>query len=163
MVDAQRELVLVDGRSGSGKTQWATQAARASGFLLISLDDVYPGWDGLDAGHWRVYRDAIVPWSRGEAGTLLRWDWAQMTFAEEMSIPADVSLIVEGCGALSSLTSPHATRRYWLEAETSVRRRRALERDGEVFSPHWQRWALQEERFYALHRSRELADRVIST
>lgn len=158
-----RELVLVDGRSGAGKTQWATEAARVSGFALISLDDVYPGWDGLDAGHWRVFQEAIVPWSNGKPVTLRRWDWQERTHGELISIPPEASLIIEGCGALSSLTSPYATRRYWIEADESTRRTRALDRDGELFAPHWQRWALQEERFYARHRSRELADHIIST
>ena len=163
MARAERELVLVDGRSGAGKTQWATEMARSTGLLLISLDDVYPGWDGLDAGHWRIYRECILPWSQGQLGVLRRWDWQTMAPGSEITVSPDSSLIIEGCGALSTWTSPHATSRYWIDADDSVRRRRALDRDGAMFAPHWQRWALQEERFYALHRSRELADSIIPT
>ena len=163
VASSPRELVLVDGRSGAGKTQWATQRATASGFFLLSLDDIYPGWDGLDAGHWRVYREGILPWLRGEKAALPRWDWGAMAPGGTIEIPSTRSLIIEGCGALSSFTSPLATHRYWIEADADIRRRRALERDGEVFSTHWQRWALQEERFYAIHRSRDLADEIILT
>jgi len=72
-------------------------------------------------------------------------------------------VVIEGCGALSILTAPYATHRYWIEADIEVRKRRALERDGELFAPYWTRWALQEDRFYSTHRSWELADSVVRT
>lgn len=165
MVDqrAGRQLILVDGRSGSGKTWWASRRATETGLLLLSLDELYPGWDGLDAGHWVAYTKVILRWSAGEVATVRRWDWQAMAPGDEMVIPADVDLLIEGCGALSTFTAPYATQRYWLEADGAVRKQRALERDGDVFSPHWLRWALQEDRFYALHGSKDLADVVIHT
>ena len=36
------------------------------------------------------------------------------------------------------------------------------ERDGEMYAPHWTRWALQEERFLALHESVALATEIQS-
>ncbi len=44
---ARPRITLVDGRSGSGKTTFATELAEREGAQLLSLDDVYPGWDGL--------------------------------------------------------------------------------------------------------------------
>ena len=159
---AERTLLLVDGRSGAGKTLWAKQRQEESGFFLLSLDDIYPGWDGLDAGHRHAFHHGILPWSRGEVGRLRRWDWESMSPAGVIELDPEVSLIVEGCGALSSLTSPFATQRYWVEADADVRRERALGRDGDMFAPHWVRWALQEDRFYSIHQSPQLADVVMS-
>ena len=68
-------LVLIDGRSGAGKTSFATQLARARSALLISIDDAYPGWDGLDAGSWHIYSRVLVPWSSGVQGSYQTWDW----------------------------------------------------------------------------------------
>ena len=42
-----------------------------------------------------------------------------------------------------------------------LRRRRALDRDGAVFSPHWERWAAQED--VVLASVRERADLVVDT
>ncbi|MEO8095730.1 MAG: hypothetical protein ABI632_12485, partial [Pseudolysinimonas sp.] len=42
-----RPVVLIDGRSGAGKTTLARELAPLVGAQLVSLDDVYPGWDGL--------------------------------------------------------------------------------------------------------------------
>lgn len=159
----RRQLLVVDGRSGAGKTQWARHKQEESGFFLLSLDDIYPGWDGLDAGHRHAFHHAIVPWSRGKVARLRRWDWNSMSPAGVIEIDPEVSLIVEGCGALSSLTSPFASERYWVEADPEVRRERALGRDGEMFAPHWVRWSLQEDRFYDIHHSHTLADVVINT
>lgn len=158
-----RPLVLIDGRSGAGKTQWATERARESGLAVLSLDDIYPGWDGLDAGAFRAFRDGIVPWARGEVGRLRTWDWSTGEPGGWLELDPGAGLIIEGCGALSGRSSPYATKRYWIEAEAQRRHRRVIERDGDTSAAHWRRWALQEDRFYAIHRSRDLADQVITT
>ncbi len=159
----RRELVLIDGRSGSGKTSFATTLAQSKALRLLSLDDIYPGWDGLDAGHWRVYQQVIRPWLRGEVGLVSSWDWARGAPGSTIEVDPAVSLVIEGCGALSTFTAPHATSRLWLEADSEVRKKRALTRDGEIYRAHWTRWEIQEDRFYGLHRSPELADTIIST
>jgi uridine kinase len=159
-----RKLILVDGRSGAGKSQWARDyLLRTPGFTLLSLDDIYPGWDGLDAGHRHVLHHAIIPWSRGESGRVRRFEWDTMRPSGEIHISPEANLVIEGCGSLSRLTAPFATERYWVEADSDTRKQRALERDGDMFAPHWTRWALQEDRFYRLHNSRDLADHIIST
>lgn len=158
-----RQLVLVDGRSGAGKSEWVAQSEAFTGFVVVSLDDLYPGWDGLDAGHLRAYENVILPWSRGERAEVTTWDWERGGIGGVIDIEPGASVVIEGCGALSTLTAPHATHRYWIEADATVRKKRALERDGELFAPHWTRWALQEERFYSHHRSFELADSVVHT
>lgn len=158
---SSKQLILVDGRSGAGKTQWALQRQRETGFFLLSLDDVYPGWDGLAAGSHIAFRQGILPWLAGESAVVPSWDWIQSAPGGWIEIDPNAGLIVEGCGSMSIDSAAVATERVWVEASEEIRRERVLERDGEVSRPHWQRWALQEERFYALHRSRELADRII--
>jgi cytidylate kinase len=39
--------------------------------------------------------------------------------------------------------------RVWLEAPATVRKERALARDGDTYAPHWDRWAAQEDAVYA--------------
>ena len=52
VTDQARPVILVDGRSGAGKTTLATQlAARHPGWQLVHADDIYPGWMGL-SGVW---------------------------------------------------------------------------------------------------------------
>lgn len=158
-----RELIVVDGRSGSGKTQWANGLASATGFEVLSLDEVYPGWDGLDAGQALVSLHLLPQWVECGEVDVPQWDWVHATYRSVRRLVSPRGLIIEGCGALTKVTATAASESVWLEASDDVRFDRAMSRDGESYRPHWRRWALQEERFLSLHRSPELAARVIET
>jgi len=150
-------ITLVDGRSGAGKTRYASDLAAKAQATLISIDDVYPGWDGLDAGSWHIFHTVVLPISRGEPGRYRRWDWAAHTNGPWVTVEPDMPLVIEGCGAIRAESVPlvHAT--VWVDAPEHLRRERAVRRDGAMYEPQWVRWALQEERFLALHRSEHLA------
>jgi hypothetical protein len=49
-----------------------------------------------------------------------------------------------------------------LEVPASVRKKRALDRDGETFAPYWDMWAVQEDAMLARERTRDRADLVIT-
>jgi len=148
-------VLLVDGRSGAGKTVLATRLAAATGAALVSLDDVYPGWDGLAAGAAAV--PAIV-----RDGRWRRWDWVRDRPGDAASVDRSGSLIVEGCGAISRASRPLADHAWWLDRDATERKARALGRDGDAYAPHWERWAAQEEEFARREGSRALADLVLT-
>ena len=153
-----RLVVLVDGRSGTGKTTLGDALGARIGARVVHLDDVYPGWDGL-----RAAADAVVSDVLGAPSGYRRWDWAASAPAEWVPVDPDVPLVVEGCGALSRASAPLATLRVWLEADDAVRRDRAIGRDGEVFAREWERWAAQEAAFIAEEDPAALADVVVRT
>jgi hypothetical protein len=49
-----------------------------------------------------------------------------------------------------------------MEEPAPVRRRRALDRDGETFAAYWDAWAAQEDAMLARERTPERADLVIN-
>ena len=159
---AEYAITLVDGRSGAGKSHFAAELARARGAVVVSIDDVYPGWDGLDAGSWLIHEYLVRPYLAGLTGRYRPWSWEVQRRGEWVEVSPDVPLIVEGCGAIRRDSVTTSSRRVWLETDDAVRRERALERDGQMYEPHWTRWALQEERFLALHHSRELATEIVN-
>jgi hypothetical protein len=161
--DNSEALVLVDGRSGAGKTDYATALAKESGATLVSLDDVYPGWDGLDAGSWHIAHSLIIPISLGQPGRYRRWNWEQGIPGEWVAVPEGRPLVVEGCGVLRHDTAGVQALRLWIDAPDAIRHDRALARDGDMYTPHWTRWALQEDRFIALHGGEMLAARTVRT
>jgi uridine kinase len=146
-------ITLVDGRSGSGKTELASALADRLGAQLVRLDDIYPGWDGLDAGSAAV--PGILSTRRWR-----RWDWSTGTPAELHDLDPDRALIVEGVGALSRASKPLADRALWVELDDATRKLRALERD-DYYAPYWDRWARQEGRFIARENPRSLADIIV--
>ena len=159
---AEYAITLVDGRSGAGKSHCAAELARARGAVVVSIDDVYPGWDGLDAGSWLIHEYLVRPYLAGLTGRYRPWSWEEQRRGEWVEVSPDVPLIVEGCGAIRRDSVTTSSRRVWVETDDAVRRERAVERDGQMFEPHWTRWALQEERFLALHHSRELATEIVN-
>lgn len=153
--------VLIDGRSGAGKSTLARAAAAATGAALVRLDDLYPGWDGLAAGAEAVRRDVLVPRRTGRPASWRRWDWAAGRAADRVPVPATGGVICEGSGVLTRASAPLADVTIWVELDDAERRRRALQRDGDLFAPHWDRWAAQEAAAIAVERPRGLAGRTV--
>ncbi|MBX3100847.1 MAG: ATP-binding protein [Salinibacterium sp.] len=147
-------IILIDGRSGSGKTELALElVAQVPGAQLVRLDDIYPGWDGLDAASAAV--PGILSSRRWR-----RWDWSTAKLAEWNSLDPDRPLIVEGVGALSRASRDLADRALWVELDGATRKDRALARD-DYFAAHWDRWAEHEDRFIARENPRVLADTIV--
>jgi uridine kinase len=148
--------VLIDGRSGSGKTDLARALVDGwQGCQLVRLDDLYPGWDGLDAGSAAVA--SILTTARWRA-----WDWSTGAHGAWHRLDASAPMVIEGVGAISRSSRALADISVWVDLDDATRRRRALERDGDAYAPYWDRWAAQEERFMAREHPRELASVVAS-
>ena len=152
-----RPVVLIDGRSGAGKSTLARGLAPLLGAQLVSLDDIYPGWDGLEAGSAAVAETVL----RNRDPGWRRWDWASGEPAEWHPVDPAAPIVIEGCGALSRANRSLATFGIWVEVPAAERRRRALEREPD-FAPHWSHWAAQERAHAARENPRALADVVIA-
>lgn len=174
-------VLVLDGRSGSGKTSLAHDIAARHSAQVLSLDDLYPGWFGLAAG------SAAVPEVLTNGG-YHAYDWAAGDYAETwIALDPGAKLIIEGCGSLTRETLAAASlwaglisgrdgrgdrdrggelatvHSVWLELDVQERRRRALARDGDVFAPHWHEWAAQEDAHYGRHQPWKFADEVRGT
>lgn len=150
---ASRAVVLIDGGSGAGKTTLARRLAPLLDAQLVSLDDFYPGWDGLAAASTAVHETVL----RARDAGYTRWDWDAARAAGWHALDSQRPMVVEGCGALSRESRKLATFAIWVELDAASRRRRAVERDPE-FAAHWERWAAQERDFWAREQPRSLAD-----
>jgi uridine kinase len=155
-------VTAVDGPSGAGKTTLATALAAAlGGAPVVHMDDLYPGWDGLAAAVPRLVEQVLDPLRAGLPAAYRRYDWVAGRYAEEHPVPAAEHLVVEGVASGSVPCAPALALIVWVEAPRPLRFARGIERDGEAFRPHWERWAVQEERHFAAHRTRERADLVL--
>jgi hypothetical protein len=152
-----RPVVLIDGRSGAGKTELGRALAPRMGAVLVSLDDLYPGWDGLAAGAHAVSTTVL---RRRDPGWT-RWDWAQSRPAEWHPLDRGTPLVVEGCGAITAASRRRAELAVWMDADAALRRARAMARDGRAYEPHWDRWAAQEAQHLRRDRPVERADVIL--
>ncbi|MCH6468950.1 aminodeoxychorismate synthase component I [Sinomonas terrae] len=150
---AHSSVIAVDGRSGAGKTSLAVELVAAlrehRTVALVHLEDLYPGWDGLARGIERCATDILAPLRRGETARWRAWDWLTGDEGEErVTEPAEI-VVLEGVGAGAEQLRGLADAVVWLESPADERRRRALDRDGETYAPHWERWAAQEDAWLA--------------
>ncbi|HEU4543657.1 MAG TPA: uridine kinase [Jiangellaceae bacterium] len=137
-------VVAIDGPAGSGKTRLAARLALPLRAPVVHMDDLFPGWDGLDDGPRRLLEWVLEPLATGRAARYRRFDWVSDRYAEWVDVPGAGTLIVEGCGSGARSGAPYLSFLIWVEAPMATRMRRGIERDGETFRPHWNRWAEQE-------------------
>ena len=155
-------LVALDGRSGSGKTWLAGQLATPLGAPVIHMDDLYPGWDGLDRAAGVLADWVIQPLSRGEPARWRRFDWDSMSYAEwHTTDPADVVLL-EGCGSVRAALAAIYAARIWVDAPAAARRRRLRARPDFVsYQPYAQRWTELEDALYRTEHTKRHCDIVV--
>ncbi|MEJ5919409.1 MULTISPECIES: hypothetical protein [unclassified Corynebacterium] len=162
-------ILLVDGRSGSGKTTFACHLQGVLGWPVLHVEDMYPGWSGLAEASDLIAESVLNPALPAERRGFHRWDWYAYDFAEWVRTPSSASgsLIVEGCGALTKANVAAARGigdgeawGVWLDLDREARRARALRRDPE-FATHWEMWAEQENAHYSAHVPWELADWIV--
>ena len=163
-------IVLIDGRSGSGKSTFA-KALQNRLFQLgetaprvVHMDSLYNGWAGLDAGSDYLLRFVLAPVVANKTANWQEFDWA----VDERSgawreFEGGTPLIVEGCGSLSAAAAEVAHLKIWLEADAQTRKRRWDSREPVEHAKYWPIWAAQEEDFYAREKSAALADLTAST
>lgn len=166
-VEASNPVVVIDGRSGAGKTSLTARLIRSwplrTPVQLLALDSVYPGWGGLEQGAETAREAVLVPHGRGLLGTWRRWDWERDEEAEAHAVDPALGLVVEGCGALTAASARLADVTVWVDGPPESRRTRALARDGDGFRGHWDMWAAQEDAHMARHSPQTLADIAIRT
>ena len=154
-------VVAVDGRSGSGKTSLAARLRSGLHAPVVTLEDLYGGWDGLERGIDLLVSEVLEPLAAGRAARVPRYDWVAATWATPWVLEPPEVLIVEGVGAGARRAKAYESLLIWMEEAESVRKKRALDRDGETFAPYWDMWAAQEDAMLARERTADRADIVV--
>ncbi|WP_241665939.1 hypothetical protein [Prescottella subtropica] len=157
-------LIGIDGPSGGGKS---TLADRVSAALddapIVRMDDLYPGWDGLAASAPLLTRWVLAPAAHGRIPRYRRYDWHRRAYTEWHAVRRHRYLIVEGAGSTCGPARRYYTVRVFVDASAGERMRRALLRDGDMFRPHWDRWARQEAALFGPDRTRRAAHLTVAT
>jgi len=160
-------LILVDGRSGSGKSTFAERLARLLDAALVHSDDI--AWHH-DPIHWDdlLVNGVIMPWRRGEAVHFRPPAWVVKDRPGAVEVPSQPVLVVEGVGAGRSGLAAHAELVVWVQSDCDEARRRGLKRDVELgrtteeAEAVWEEWMRAEEPFLAADRPWTRASLVVN-
>jgi hypothetical protein len=147
LLPARRWLMLVDGRSGSGKSTFAATAAALLDAQVVATDDV--AWH-LHPIDWSAELRAGVlePWLRGEQVSYRPPGWVARGRPGAVTAAADRPLVVEGVGAGRADLAGLADLLVWVHSDDDVAHRRGIARDlalrptvqeAEQFWSEWQR------------------------
>jgi uridine kinase len=159
--NGQTHVVAIDGRSGAGKTSLAAELRVELGVPVVSLEDLYGGWDGLERGIDLLVSKVLEPLADGRLARVPRYDWVAAAWGTPWVLEPPEVLIVEGVGAGARRAAAYESTLIWVEAAAPVRKERALDRDGETFAPYWDLWTAQEDAMLAREHTPDRADIVI--
>lgn len=166
METARPTIIAIDGRSGSGKSTFASSLAQhlseSYSVAVLRLENLYHGWHGLAAAY-QMYNDLLPILSTGQTLSYPTWDWAANTVGEEQTFTPAQIVIIEGVGALNDKARTFIDFGIWLQAPEDFRRDRALARDGQTYRPYWSTWAEQEEQYLRSNTPITNADLSIDT
>lgn len=158
-------VVAIDGRAGAGKTTVAAGVSTALGDCpVVHLDELYDGWAGAAAGSRLLVDRILRPLRTRDRVSYHRFDWAAGEYeSRATTVPPADFVVVEGVLGAWGEARSLADVTVWLDAPTELRKKRALERDGSMFAPHWADWAAQEDRLLGVDDPARRADLVFST
>jgi energy-coupling factor transporter ATP-binding protein EcfA2 len=150
-------LILVDGRSGGGKSTFAAQLAGLVDATVVHTDDIAWHHHPIDWAELLV-SGVLDPWRRGELVAFRPPAWVARDRPGAVEAPAGRGLVVEGVGASRAELAPHADLAVWVQSDPTEARRRGLARDvvlgrsPEQAEAFWDEWARSEDPFIAADR-----------
>ncbi len=155
-------LVAVDGPGGSGKSTFAARLAAVSpaGVAVVHTDDFATPETPIDWWPEMLAR-AIEPLAAGRPARFPRYDWAELTWGEEVTVEARPVVVIEGVSAGRREWAHLLTMTVWIQTDRDLRLRRGLERDGPHMAGIWTEWMAAEDRHFAADPTRERADLVV--
>lgn len=161
-------LILVDGRSGSGKSTFATRLARLLEGQVVHTDDIAWNYDIID---WdgALVQGVVEPWRAGQDVSYRPPGWVKMGREGAVEVSASPLLIVEGVSSGRKSLAELADLVVWVQSDNEQARTRGIERDMQSERPDpveaerfWDEWMSTETPYLNKERSWEHAQLIVN-
>ncbi|MHC1558133.1 nucleoside/nucleotide kinase family protein [Actinomycetospora sp. C-140] len=156
-------VVGIDGFSGAGKTALAQDLGHEDDVDVVSIEEFYRGWAGLEEGPARAVAGLVEPLRAGRTPRWRAWDWERGEEGPELERPLTARVVVlEGCGAGATVLRAHEALTVWVDAEPGERERRLRAReDWPLYAPHRATWRAREQVLAAHENLPDAADVIV--
>ena len=170
--NGQKTLLAIDGRCASGKTTLAALLSKIYGCPVIHIDDFFlpvqrktaerlaePGGN-LDRE--RFYEEVIVPYLAGRELIYGQFSCEKGCIAEQVKIPQQPVIIVEGSYCLHPLMQNAYDIRVFSTCSPDLQSQRILQRNGEKLHQRFlNEWIPMEEQYFSSFQIPQLCDFVL--
>jgi uridine kinase len=165
---SERPIIAIDGPAGAGKTTLASNIHLALypnyTSTIIHMDDLYNGWDkALSVELTEVLSYIAQAHSQSQPISLSKFNWAESAFSPAEAIDDAQFIILEGVGSGQSAIREYLSALIWIDIDESKGLSRVLERDGEGIRNQMQKWLVTQEQHFALEKTENAADFVLTT
>jgi uridine kinase len=165
---SERPIIAIDGPAGAGKTTLASNIHLAlyPNFTstIIHMDDLYNGWDkALSSELTELLNYIAQAHSQSQPISLSKFNWAESAFSPAEAIDDAQLIILEGVGSGQSAIREYLSALIWIDIDESKGLSRVLERDGEGIRNQMQKWLVTQEQHFALEKTENAADFVLTT
>ena len=132
-------IIGIDGRSGSGKTTFASQLGSALKATVVHTDDV--SWHHSFFDWWDLLIENILsPFKAGKDVNYTPEIWKARGRAGSIVVPAAPVLILEGVSCTRREYEHWIDLPIWVETSLELAEQRGLARDGEAGRDFWFEW-----------------------
>jgi uridine kinase len=95
--------------------------------------------------------------------SLSKFNWATSSFSPAEPIDDAQLIILEGVGSGQGAVREYLSALIWIDIDESKRLSRVLERDGEGIKDQMQKWLVTQEQHFAIEKTDNAADFVLTT
>jgi uridine kinase len=128
------------------------------------MDDLYNGWDkALSSELTELLNYIAQAHSQSQPISLSKFNWAESAFSPAEAIDDAQLIILEGVGSGQSAIREYLSALIWIDIDESKGLSRVLERDGEGIRNQMQKWLVTQEQHFALEKTENAADFVLTT
>ena len=168
-----RVFVAIDGNCCAGKTTLAERLMVRLGATVFHMDDFFlqpqmrsierlqtPGGN-VDAE--RFLREVLLPLSRGESVSVVRYDCKEDRLLEPETVEPTRVCLVEGAYSLHPLLAPYYDLKVFYRIDSELQLERIRKRNGIAQLPMFQnRWIPLENAYFEAYKIEQSCDLVLS-
>ncbi len=158
-------IIAIDGRSGAGKTTFASELEKILGCNVIHIDDFFlrpeqrtpkrldsPG-ENID--HERFLAEVLIPLKNGEKFEFKPFDCHLISYKDEVTVEPNRITVIEGSYCCHKNLWEYYDLHIFLDVDRKTQKQRIIKRNGENAEMFFTKWIPLEEKYFEVFGIKE--------